>query len=47
VLDAYLDGTLVETLQQRADKLRDADADMDADESMVLGFLQQRLVVSQ
>jgi DNA topoisomerase I len=41
VLDAYLDGSLVETLQQRAEDLREAD--LDADEAAVLGFLRRRL----
>jgi len=43
VLDAYLDGSLVETLQQRAEDLRDVEDDLDSDEAMVLGFLRKRL----
>jgi DNA topoisomerase-1 len=43
VLDAYLDGSLVETLQQRAENLHDGEDDLDNDEAMVLGFLQERL----
>jgi DNA topoisomerase-1 len=43
VLEAYLDGSLVETLQQRAEDLREREADLDDDEASVLGFLQRRL----
>jgi DNA topoisomerase I len=43
VLDAYLDGSLVDTLAQRAEDLRDSADDLDNDEAMVLDFLQQRL----
>jgi DNA topoisomerase-1 len=43
VLDAYLDGSLVETLQQRAEDLRELEDDLDGDEAIVLGFLQRRL----
>jgi DNA topoisomerase-1 len=43
VLDAYLDGSLVETLQQRAEDLCEAEDDLDNDEAIVLGFLQERL----
>jgi DNA topoisomerase-1 len=43
VLDAYLDGSLVETLQQRAEDLRAQEDDLDSDEALVLGFLQERL----
>ena len=43
VLDAYLDGSLVETLQRRAEDLPDGEDDLDSDEAMVLGFLQERL----
>jgi DNA topoisomerase I len=43
VLDAYLDGSLIETLQQRAEDLHATESDMDNGETMVLGFLQQRL----
>jgi DNA topoisomerase-1 len=44
VLNAYLDGSLIETLRQRA---RNADvvAGLDAQEQAVLRFLQQRLTV--
>lgn len=41
ILDSYLDGTLVDTLQQRADDL--AETDLNADEQRVLDFLQKRL----
>jgi len=43
VLDAYLDGSLVETLQQRAEDLRELEDDLDGDEAVVLSFLQKRL----
>jgi DNA topoisomerase-1 len=43
VLDVYVDGSLVETLQRRAEDLRDVEGDLDSDEAMVLGFLQERL----
>jgi DNA topoisomerase-1 len=43
VLDAYLEGSLVDTLRQCADELRDGKQGLDADESTVLGFLQRRL----
>jgi DNA topoisomerase I len=43
VLDAYLDGSLVETLQQRAEDLQDSQEHLDGDEAMVLEFLQGRL----
>jgi DNA topoisomerase I len=44
VIDAYLEGTLVDTLQQRAEEeLHTGDAGLDADEQMVLEFLQHRL----
>jgi DNA topoisomerase-1 len=43
VLDSYLDGSLAQTLAQRAEEVRDSEDDLDSDEAMVLGFLQQRL----
>jgi DNA topoisomerase-1 len=46
VIDAYLDGSLVETLQQRAEDLRDSEPDLDPEEAVVLGFLQQRLAAA-
>jgi DNA topoisomerase I len=44
VLDAYIDGSLVATLAQRAENLREPGNSLDADEATVLGFLQQQLV---
>jgi DNA topoisomerase I len=46
VLDAYMDGSLVETLQQRDRNLLDVEISQDADEAAVLGFLQQRLAAA-
>ena len=43
VLDAYIDGSLVDTLAQRAEDLRGPEHSLDADEATVLDFLQQRL----
>jgi DNA topoisomerase-1 len=44
ILDSYLDGSLVETLQQRAvGELRDSDGALSADEKRVLRLLQERL----
>jgi DNA topoisomerase-1 len=46
VLEAYLDGSLVETLQQRAEDLRERAADLDDDEASVLSFLQRKLAAA-
>jgi DNA topoisomerase I len=46
VLDAYIDGSLVATLAQRAEDLREPGNSLDADEAAVLGFLQQRLAAA-
>ncbi len=46
VLDAYIDGSLMATLAQRAENLRELDNNLDADEATVLDFLQQRLVAA-
>jgi DNA topoisomerase-1 len=44
VLDAYLDGTIVEALRERAhQQLVDGVHDLSSDEAAVLGLLQQRL----
>ncbi len=44
ILDSYLDGTLIETLKQRAeDELKEALGDLKPEEAAVLAFLQQRL----
>jgi DNA topoisomerase I len=44
VIDAYLDGSLLETLERRVEsELRDALADLSPEEAAVLAFLQLRL----
>jgi DNA topoisomerase-1 len=43
VLDAYLDGSLIETLGQRADEALDRIDDLQPDERRVLSFLRARL----
>jgi DNA topoisomerase-1 len=43
VLDAYLDGSLIETLQQRAAEPQEHAEDLTRDEALVLRFLRQRL----
>ena len=47
VLDAYLDGSLVNTLAQRAEELQEREEDLDSDETMVLNFLHQRLAAAE
>jgi DNA topoisomerase-1 len=48
VLDSYLDGTLVETLQKRAEKtLARSLARLTGGEAAVLALLQQRLSMEQ
>jgi DNA topoisomerase-1 len=47
VLDAYIDGSLAATLEQRAEDLHEPGNSLDADEATVLGFLQQRLAVAE
>ncbi len=43
VIDAYLDGTLVDSLRQRAAKLDDALTDLSHEETAVLALLRRRL----
>jgi DNA topoisomerase-1 len=44
VLDAYLDGSLLDTLEQRAaEELREAEEELGPEEARVLRFLRQRL----
>jgi DNA topoisomerase I len=44
VLDAYLDGTLVDTLTERVDReLKEAAADLTSEEAAVLGLIRRRL----
>lgn len=48
VLDSYLDGTLMETLQQRAEKqISRSLRGLPSEEAAVLGLLQQRLTLEQ
>ncbi|HLX68399.1 MAG TPA: DNA topoisomerase IB [Verrucomicrobiae bacterium] len=48
VLDSYLDGTLVETLKQRAEKVISGSLHgLPAEEAAVLGLLQQRLTLEE
>jgi DNA topoisomerase-1 len=48
VIDAYLDGSLVHTLRQRADAvLADALADLEPEEAAVLAFLRTRLATEE
>jgi DNA topoisomerase-1 len=48
VLDSYLDGTLVETLKQRAEKVISRSLrGLPAEEAAVLGLLQQRLTLEE
>ncbi|HEY2082246.1 MAG TPA: DNA topoisomerase IB [Verrucomicrobiae bacterium] len=48
VLDSYLDGTLVETLKQRAEKaISRSLRGLPAEEAAVLGLLQQRLTLEE
>jgi DNA topoisomerase-1 len=48
VLDSYLDGTLLETLKQRAEKnISKSLRGLPAEESAVLGLLQQRLSLEE
>ena len=42
VLNAYLDGSLLDTLAQRAEDLHASEGHLDGDEAMVLAFLEQR-----
>jgi DNA topoisomerase I len=46
VLDAYLDGTLVRTLEQRVEReMKDAAADLTSEEAAVLGLIRRRLAI--
>jgi DNA topoisomerase I len=48
VLDSYLDGTLVETLKQRAEKtISKSIRGLPSEEAAVLGLLQQRLTIEE
>jgi DNA topoisomerase-1 len=48
VLDSYLDGTLIETLKQRAEKtISGSLRGLPAEEAAVLGLLQQRLTLEE
>ncbi len=48
VIDAYLEGSLIDTLQQRAEQeLADSQHELRSEEAAVMAFLQQRLILER
>jgi DNA topoisomerase I len=47
VIDSYLEGTLIETLKQRANKIAKSIGGLPADEGAVLRLLQRRLSIEE